>query len=141
MGASQTAGDLIRAAVSDGESKRGLASRLAGDGADHKTIERWRFVVNRAVEKHAEPREAQADRVAEVFGTEVRGPAATEARRRDGDQGGQLAEILQRLERLEERLVSHDSGGEKAAEEILKGLERVLERLPGTSGTQKAQGT
>ena len=63
-----TAGDLIRQALADGETKLGLAKKIAGCNDDRdREVRRWRDVIVR-VARGGEPQEPQAARIAEFFG-------------------------------------------------------------------------
>lgn len=123
----QTAGDILRNALAQGEGKRTIARRLAGQAADAQTIERWRAVVVRA-ERGGEPNEAQAETISDTFEVLVRRPP----RRPDRPSG-----LHHRLEAIERLLVALHEGQTDAlnTQEAMKGelawLRETLDaRLP-----------
>lgn len=85
-----TAGDLIRQALADGETKLGLAKKITGckSGTDREVL-RWRDIINRA-SRGSEPQLEQANRIAAFFGasgleTPRRGPARDRLRSLEGE--------------------------------------------------------
>lgn len=114
----QTAGDVLRLAAAEGAKTRGIARRLAGDGAEHREVERWRFVVDRAVRFGSEPDQRQAQRIATVFGVALRQP--------DAPTPDRLAALEARVADLTEALEVA-----KKANDRLRGRVLTLERHTG----------
>lgn len=122
----QTAGDILREALAQGEGKRTIARRLAGQAADAQTIERWRAVVVRA-ERGGEPNEAQAEAISDTFEVPVRRPS----------QEDRPSGLHHRLEAIERLLAALHEGQTDAlnTQEAMKGdlawLRETLDaRLP-----------
>jgi hypothetical protein len=104
----RTAGDVLRDELAGGTEKRALARRLAGDGADHTAIERWRAVLTR-VQRGGEPKQEQARVVATRFRVKVRQPERRAAAKPADRLAALEAEVGELREGLELAGAAHDA--------------------------------